>query len=56
MDQELFILEKALNRKIPEFDMSEDLQLPVLIEQCRNRNVDVYLNTAAQRRSAVSNE
>ena len=55
-DRDLLILEKALNGKIPEFDMSEDWQLPVLIEQYRNRNVDVYLNSAAERRSAISNE
>lgn len=33
LDRDLLILEKALNGKIPEFDMSEDWQLPVLIEQ-----------------------
>ncbi|KAL9978058.1 hypothetical protein ACROYT_G015538 [Oculina patagonica] len=42
LDQDLLILEKALNGKIPEFDTSEDWQLPILIEQYRNRNVDVY--------------
>ena len=39
-----------------EFDASEDWQLPVLIEQYRNRNVDQYLKSAADRRSSVSNE
>ena len=38
LDRDLLILEKALNRKIPEFDASEDWQLPVLIEQYRNKN------------------
>ena len=56
LDRDLLILEKALNGKIPEFDASEDWQLPVLIEQYRNRNVDVYLNSAVDRRSSVSNE
>lgn len=56
LDRDLLILEKALTGKVPEFDMSEDWQLPVLIEQYRNRNVDVYLNRAAERRSAISNE
>ena len=56
LDRDLLILEKALNGKIPVFDTSEDWQLPVLIEQYRNRNVDVYLNTAVDRRSSVSNE
>ncbi|KAK2558796.1 hypothetical protein P5673_019011 [Acropora cervicornis] len=40
LDRDLLILEKALNGKIPEFDMSEDWHLPVLIEQYRKRNVD----------------
>ena len=31
--------------KIPEFDTSEYWQLPILIEQYRNRNVDTYLNS-----------
>lgn len=39
LDRDLLILEKALNGKIPEFDTSEDWQLPVLIEQYRNRNL-----------------
>ena len=56
LDRDLLILEKALNRKIPEFDASEDWQLPVLIEQYRNRNVDVYLNSAVDRRSSVAKE
>ena len=56
LDRDLLILEKALNGKIPDFDASEDWQLPVLIEQYRNRNVDVYLNSAVDRRSSVSNE
>lgn len=56
LDRDLLILEKALTGKVPEFDMSEDWQVPVLIEQYRNRNVDVYLNRAAERRSAISNE
>ena len=56
LDRDLLILEKALNGKVPVFDTSEDWQLPVLIEQYRNRNVDVYLNTAVDRRSSVSNE
>ena len=56
LDRDLLILEKALTGKIPKFDMSEDWQRPVLIEQYRNRNVDVYLNRAAERRSAISNE
>lgn len=49
LDRDLLILEKALNGKIPEFDASEGWQLPVLIEQYRNRNVDVYLNSAVDR-------
>ena len=44
LDRDLLILEKALNGKVPEFDASEDWQLPNLIEQYRNRNVDIYLN------------
>ena len=56
LDRDLLILEKALNGKIPEFDMSEDWHLPILIEQYRKRNVDVYLNSPAERRSAISNE
>ena len=56
LDRDLLILEKALTGKVPEFDMSEDWQLPVLIEQYRNRNVDVYLNRAAERRPAISKE
>ena len=56
LDQDLLILEKALNGKIPEFHTSEDWQLPVLIEQYQNRNVDVYLNSAVNRQSSVSNE
>jgi len=50
LDRDLLILEKALNEKIPEFEASEDWQLPILIEQYRNRNVDVYLNSAVDRR------
>jgi len=50
LDCDLVILEEALNGKIPEFDASEDWQLPILIEQYRNRNVDVYLNSAVDRR------
>ena len=32
LDRDLLILEKVLNGKIPEFDTSEDWQLPILIE------------------------
>ena len=53
LDRDLLILEKALNGKIPEFNVSEDWQLPVLIEQYRNRNVDMYLNSAVERRSSA---
>ena len=59
LDRDLLTLEKALNGKVPGFDTSEDWQLPVLIEQYRNRNVDVYLNSAvdsADSWSSVSNE
>ena len=54
LDRDLLILEKALNGKIPEFDASEDWRLPILIEQYRNRNVDIYLNSVADCRSSVS--
>ena len=54
LDGDLLILEKALNGKIPEFDASEDWRLPILIEQYRNRNVDIYLNSVADCRSSVS--
>ena len=50
LDRDLLILEKAL---IPEFDASEDWQLPILIEQYRNRNVDTYLNSAVDRRFSL---
>ena len=53
LDRDLLILEKALNGKIPEFNVTEDWQLPVLIEQYRNRNVDMYLNSAVERRSSA---
>ena len=53
LDRDLLILEKALNGKIPEFDASEDWQLPILIEQYRNRNVDVYLNGAVDCRFSL---
>ena len=43
LDRDLLILEKALNGKIPEFDVSEDWQLPVLVEQYLNRNVFWYV-------------
>lgn len=54
LDRDLLILEKALNGKIPEFDASEDWRLPILIEQYRNRNVDIYLNSVVDCRSSVS--
>ena len=54
LDRDLLILEKALNGKIPDFDTSEDWQLPILIEQYRNRNVDVYLSSVVDHRSSVS--
>ena len=54
LDRDLLILEKALNGKIPEFDASEDWRLPILIEQYRSRNVDIYLNSVADCRSSVS--
>ena len=44
LDRDLLILEKALNGKMPEFDASEDWQLPIVIEQYRNRNVKVTPN------------
>ena len=39
LDRDLLILEKTSNEKIPEFDERENWQLPVLVEQYRNRNV-----------------
>ena len=41
LDRDLFILEKALNGKVPDFDPSEDWKLPILIEQYKNRNVNM---------------
>ena len=54
LDRDLLILEKARKGKIPEFDASEDWRLPILIEQYRNRNVDIYLNSVLDCRSSVS--
>ena len=47
LDRDLRILQKGLNGKVPEFDASEDWQLPILIEQYRNGSVDTYFNSAA---------
>ena len=47
LDRDLLILQKGLNGKVPEFDASEDCQLPILIEQYRNGSVDTYFNSAA---------
>jgi len=44
LDRDLLILEKALHGKVPDFDASEDWQLPLMIEQYRNRNIDAYLH------------
>ena len=46
LDRDLLILEKALNGKVPDFDSSEDWKLPILIEQYKNRNVNMYTPTA----------
>ena len=46
LDRDLLILEKALNGKAPDFDPSEDWKLPILIEQYKNRNVNMYTPTA----------
>ena len=46
LDRDLLILEKALNGKVPDFDPSEDWKLPILIEQYKNRNVNMYTPTA----------
>ena len=46
LDHDLLILEKALNGKVSDFDPSEDWKLPILIEQYKNRNVNMYTPTA----------
>ena len=46
LDRDLLILEKALNGKVPDFDPSEDWKLPILIEQYKNRYVNMYTPTA----------
>ena len=42
LDRDLFILKKALNGKVPDFVPSEDWKLPILVEQYKNRNVNMY--------------
>ena len=45
LGRDLPILENALNGKIPEFDTSDDWQLPLLIKQYQIEML-IYLNSA----------
>lgn len=53
LDRDLMILQKALNGKIPDFDANQDWQLPIIIEQYRNRNIDPYLHNLNRNASSM---